>query len=99
MQELYNQLKDQGFAVIAINPHDEVKRIRQFIAKENITIQVALNGVREHNVCKLYGINSFPTDILISSEGKVILLVTGFTDESHNKLKEALRELGFKFPK
>lgn len=90
-QTLYSDLKDDGFAVIAINKVDEAEAIKTYIRQSAITFPIVMGERDVPGVYTSYHIEAYPSTYLLDSEGKIVYRSVG-VDEAG--LLRALKELG-----
>lgn len=77
MQNIYDQYKDQGFVVLAVNitSQDSLTAAKQFVEEYGLTFPILLdtNGV----VAKLYQLRAFPSSFFIDKDGIIQEVVIG----------------------
>ena len=78
MQHLYSEYKNKGFTIVAINTDDEKKVITDYFEKEKLDIPVVMGA--KTSTTKDYKVRSWPTNILLDRNGKVILSIEGFNE-------------------
>ena len=86
MQRLYNNLKEKGLVVVAVDLRDHDRVVRQFVQDLGLTFPVLLD--RDGSVSKSYRVTQIPTSYLIDREGKLVGKVIGPRDWSN---RQALR--------
>ena len=91
LQKLYEQHRDDGLEILAINVSDTEKLIRHYLSKEKVSFRIAL--AKDTDVHTLFGLRGYPTNYLIDGEGTVVWRSTGFDEAS---LRSALAKLGVK---
>jgi thiol-disulfide isomerase/thioredoxin len=92
LQNLYQATKDTGLAVLTINKGDDtIPQIKAFLKASKLTIPCAVNG---DQAVKLYGVQGYPTNYLISPNGKVAYSSSGFGEESFQRLVDEVGKLG-----
>ena len=67
--------KDDGVILIGIDAEEKHTIVEQFINELNLTFPVGIDG--SGDLLKLYGVNGFPTTIVIGADGRVKLYETG----------------------
>ena len=92
-QRLYDELKGEGFTVVAVNKGDAAADVAAYLRKEGLTFPVALGGQDESGVFTKFKVAGFPVTYLLDSEGRVVYRAAG-VDEAG--LIRALKELGLK---
>lgn len=88
--DLQKEYGDQGFRVIGLafevgsNVKTQRSRLKKFAKEMGINYQIYLAGTSSKEAAAAYfpmlnGIMSFPTSILVNSQGKVVAIHTGFS--------------------
>ena len=77
LNAINEKFKNKKFEILSINTWDSKKDISWFCNKHQVTYKVLMNG---KELSEKYGVNLFPTIILIDKEGKV--LYSGGFDKS-----------------
>jgi peroxiredoxin/outer membrane lipoprotein-sorting protein len=94
LQKLYEQFKEKGFDIIAVNANDPEARIQKFIADGGITFPVVMGGEGPHfTIGKEYGVQAFPTNYLVGPDGNILWRGVGFKED---ELIAALEKAGVK---
>lgn len=94
-QKLYEELRDKGFGLVAVNRGDTRERVAEYVSTSKLTFDVVMGGTGEqYTVGRAYGVKAYPTNILIDAEGKVLWRGVGFRDPELKELREALRTAG-----
>jgi len=77
MQEVYDEYKDQGFTVLAVNAtnQDRVKDVQDFVDEYDLTFPILIDQSGE--VSDLYNLRSLPTSYFITPEGTIHKVVIG----------------------
>lgn len=75
MQAAYDQLKDEGFVVIAINELEDLDRVRAHIAEHGHTFPVWMDS--DNKVANMYGVVGLPVSVFIDESGRVREYVKG----------------------
>nr|HWA82341.1 redoxin domain-containing protein [Fimbriimonadaceae bacterium] len=96
LSKLYAEAKDRGLAVLCVNGMDDSDHIRRYFRDEKLgmTSLIAKHDVNPEidEVAWAYGVNAYPTNVLISSSGEVLWVGVGFNLPA---LREALGKAGF----
>jgi peroxiredoxin/outer membrane lipoprotein-sorting protein len=92
-QQLYSELKDQGFSVIAINHVDNADDVKSYARENRLTFPIVMAERDTPGVRGAYHVESYPSTYLLNSEGKIVYRTVGI-DESG--LLRALNELGLR---
>ncbi|MFD1444807.1 thiol-disulfide oxidoreductase ResA [Thermoactinomyces vulgaris] len=75
LQNAYDQYKDQGFEVLAVNIAETDVAVSSFVEQYQLNFPVLLDRNRE--VTELYGIVPIPSSFFIDKEGKIRKIVEG----------------------
>lgn len=77
MQKLYDEYKDQGFVVLAVNMtyQDDPSAVLPFLQENNLTFPVLLDQTGA--VAKSYELRSLPSSYFINREGTIHEVVIG----------------------
>jgi peroxiredoxin/outer membrane lipoprotein-sorting protein len=90
-QELYRDLKDQGFTIVAINGMDAAAEIKSYIKESRISFPIVVGKSEGPGVLSSYRIQTYPSTYLLNSQGKVVYKSVGIDQAG---LLRALKELG-----
>lgn len=94
VEELYQQYKNRGFKVVAVEALQDRERATKFIADKKLTFTFLENGKGESDVVRrLYGVGSFPTSFLIDRQGRVQRSHLGFEPGAEAKLKAEIEQM------
>ena len=75
MQNLYNELKDMDFEIVAVNVGDSEQTARSYIKENNFTFPVLLDSYQA--VAGMYGIRGYPTTFIIDKNGNYLAKFVG----------------------
>ncbi|MBO0999099.1 thiol-disulfide oxidoreductase ResA [Bacillus sp. SD075] len=90
MENQYNNFKDQGVEILAVNVGESDYAVNNFITKHDLTFPVMIDKGRE--VENAYRVDILPVTFLVDKEGKVIDIITGaLTEESIQKYMERIK--------
>ena len=88
LQSLHEKYKDQGLAVIGIDPFDkDAEDLQKFLSKRGVTYTVLLS---DNNFPKNYHVSGYPTMYLLDEKGTIILSQSGYGEGTEQKLEEAI---------
>jgi peroxiredoxin len=94
VEELYQQYKDRGFKVVAVEALQDTERAKRFISDKKLTFVFLENGKGEQDVVRrLYGVGGFPTSFLIDRQGRVQRSHLGFEAGDEAKLKVEIEQM------
>jgi peroxiredoxin len=94
LELLWQDYRDQGFSVLAIESSRDTEVAREFIAEHDLTytcVEDVENG--ESVVSDKLDINSFPNTYLVDREGRIVFAHLGFDEETEARLEEELKKL------
>ncbi len=94
IQKLYNDYKDKGLVVLAINCGEEKKDVEEFIKNNNYTFPVLLD--KEGEVSAMLQVTAIPRLLVLNKDGVVVKDITGYNPENEKILRELLENLGVK---
>jgi len=82
----HNELSDKGLVIIDINNGkiDKLDALKKYVEKEKMTYAVGWD--QGEKTCNAYGVQAYPAQYLINTEGTVVW--EGFAMESDAKLKD-----------
>jgi peroxiredoxin len=93
LQKFYNQYKDQGFSMVAINiVPDQDSMIADWLSQHQYTFPV-LTGATIDSVQKDYGLRMTPSLYLLDSQGKVIFKQSGYKAGDEKNLEDQIRKV------
>jgi peroxiredoxin len=75
MEALYQQFKDAGLEVVAVDLQESVAEVKAFIADNKLTFPVALDT--SGNVGNNYNTQSIPATYIIDRDGKILAQAVG----------------------
>lgn len=75
MQKVYDDLRDQGFVVLAINELEDEERVRSHISDHGHTFPVLLDD--DNRVANMYGVRGLPVSVFVDESGHVTEYVKG----------------------
>lgn len=91
LKEFYAKAKKQGLEILLINSgNDSIPVIKTFLDKAKLTMPVGVNG---KEAVKAYGVQSFPTNYVVDSSGKIIYRSRGFSEDEFKSLASAAEAL------
>lgn len=75
MQKVYDDLRDQGFVVLAVNELEDEQRVRAHISDHGHTFPVLLD--HDNRVANMYGVRGLPVSVFVDESGRVADYVKG----------------------
>ncbi len=95
LQKVYNEFKDRGLGLIAVNTMDSSQDIRRFCRDHPVGFRVGVarrsHGYETDDLSWEYGVAAFPTNVLIGADGKVLWRGIGYNEQ---ELRQALALAG-----
>jgi hypothetical protein len=91
---MYDELKDKGFEIVAVNAEDSEEQILKYIAEERFSFRIVMGGSGDqYTLGKAYGVEAYPTNYLVGPDGKILFRTIGFDEEA---IRAALEKAGVK---
>ncbi len=75
LQAAYDELRDQGLVVLAVNELDDLDRVREHIRERGHTFPVVLD--HDNRVANMYGVVGLPVTVFIDETGRIREYVRG----------------------
>lgn len=95
MQTLYDDLKDDGFTILAVSapnpPRETEQKIRAHVSENNFTFPVLIDA--EYRAYGIYNTGSIPTSYLIDTEGNLVARLTGAIEWDSPEVVDVLTEM------
>lgn len=94
MENVYNELKDEGFVILAVDLAEDKDTVAKFISERNLTFPVLLDT--SGKIGGIYEARSIPTTYIIDREGNILGRAVGvrpWEDESFMTLFRQILEL------
>lgn len=89
LNELQEKLKAEKFKIMSINSYDPKSDVGLFCKNHHVDYPVLLNGKM---IAEKYGVDSFPTFIILDGNGKVIYTQAGYDASVESKIEEIIRK-------
>lgn len=94
LEPLYQEYKDQGLSVIAIEGKRDRERAQKFIEEHGLTYTMLETGEEDDDIVRqTFSIGSYPTSFLVNEEGKIIYVHVGFARGDEEKLEKEIKQL------
>jgi peroxiredoxin len=93
LQKLYHRYKDQGFTLFAISEDNQrtQSRVRPTVRSRKYKFPVLMDP--DQKVGNLFGVRSYPTNVLISPEGKIVMNSQGYRKGDEKKMEAEIVKL------
>jgi thiol-disulfide isomerase/thioredoxin len=87
LQPLYEQYRDQGFEIVAIEYRRDTDRAKTFIDENKLTYTFLENGEDDAEVVRsVFEVQGFPTSYLVDRDGRILYYHLGFDEGDEVKL-------------
>jgi peroxiredoxin/outer membrane lipoprotein-sorting protein len=96
LDTLYRNHQRDGLGIVAIDPIDEPKTVKDYYRSGGFKIETLLKSSTGSDVAKAYGVVAYPTNYILDRDMKIVARYSG---EYQNRTKAKLRELGIPIPK
>jgi len=93
MEALYQDYKDKGFVILAVNVGDSKNKVEKFVAENSLTFPILLDWSK--NVSRQFQVNGLPTTFIIDKNGIITEVVIGtrnWEEDCNSKLISDLLE-------
>lgn len=94
MDKIYQQYKDLGFTILAVNVDEDPADADRFLAAVPVSFPVVYDS--QSKVSEMYKVDAMPTTILIDRDGRKRFLhrgyKVGYEDEYEKQVKQLVRE-------
>lgn len=91
MQRVYEELKGEGFVIVAVNLQEDRKLVKRFLDQYGLTFPVLLD--KTGRVGATYGARSIPTTYLIDREGYIIGRAIGAREWDTPEIQSLFQEI------
>ena len=94
LETLWQQYREDGFQVIAIDSEHDTERSREFITEKNLTYHLVEDTEGDNNVVgdKLE-VFAFPTTYLVDRSGRIFYTHIGFEAGDEATIEEEIKRL------
>jgi peroxiredoxin len=89
MQKLYEEMKKDGFVLLAVNIGESREDVEAFVKKTGLTIPILLDTEKE--VSRTYGASSIPITWIIDKKGNIVGAAQGARVWNSNAIKDLIR--------
>ncbi len=74
--------RDKGVVILGINPHDNAQQIEDFFKYKGVKYN---STFLSKDIAEQYGINAYPTVVIIDQNGKIYKIHEGWDDRNYKK--------------
>jgi cytochrome c biogenesis protein CcmG, thiol:disulfide interchange protein DsbE len=90
MNDMQKRYGAKGFQVVGVNLDQKNEDAKAFLQANPALFDVAFDP--EGKTPKAYGVKGMPTSMLISPDGKVLIVHQGFKDENREELEAQIKQ-------
>ena len=91
MQRVYDDLKDEGFEIVAVDIREDRKLVKKFVKENGYSFPILLD--KSGKVASAYGARSIPTTYIIDREGYVVGRTVGAREWDTEEVKVVFRDI------
>jgi thiol-disulfide isomerase/thioredoxin len=93
LEQLYSNLGDQAFAVLAINQWEDADHVFAYMGDLNVFPSFPILFDPESRVSAEFGVKGLPTSFLLDKQGRVVFRAVGGRDFAHPEVEQTIRSL------
>ncbi len=94
LQALYEEYKDQGLEIVAVDGKRDTERAMKFIEQKGLTYTMLENAEGDDEVVgNIFKVRGYPSSFLIGRDGKVMFFHLGFEEGDEVHLEEEIQSL------
>jgi peroxiredoxin len=91
LKEIYAALKDKGLVIVGVHTVEEAESVPAFVKEQKIDWPIVID--KDDKTGKAFGVEGWPTTVLIDKSGKIVEISDHATKETIEKLlKEDVKE-------
>lgn len=91
MEQLYTELKDEGFTIVAVNSQEPLEQVSAFVDDMGMSFPVLLDSAGK--VGAAYGVRAIPTTYIIDPRGAIRGRMVGTRDWYSPEIISAVKEM------
>ena len=93
LEQLYSELDDQAFAVLAINQWEDADHVFAYMGDLNVIPSFPILFDPESNISADFGVKGLPTSFLLDKQGRVVFRAVGGRAFDHPEVEQTIRSL------
>ncbi|HSH29472.1 MAG TPA: TlpA disulfide reductase family protein [Thiohalobacter sp.] len=93
MEAVYQDLKDQGFRVLALNQWETPDQVFPYMGQLDVYPSFPVLFDRDSSVAEAYGVKGLPTTVLVDKQGRVVYRAVGGRDFNHPEVRRLIERL------
>ena len=91
MEQLYGELRDQGFTILAVNSQEPPEQVSAFVEEAGMSFPVLLDA--EGRIGAVYGVRAISTTYIIGPQGAILGRMVGTRDWNSPEIISLVKEL------
>jgi len=91
LEKLYQDYKDQGFEIVAINMDEEKERAENFLTHYPASFEILRDAQAQW--AEIYGVETMPTSFIIDKKGIIREVHHGFAKADIVEIKQTVKQL------
>ena len=93
LEAIYQDLKDDGFVVIAVNQWESPELVFPYIGQLSVFPTFPIVFDHDGKLSQAYDVKGLPTTFIINKQGNIVYRAIGGRDFNHPEVKKLIREL------
>ena len=94
LEPLYQEYRNQGLQIIAVDSMRDTDRATKFIAKNKLTYPCLENGEGDAEFVRdRFQVTSHPTSFLMDAKGRILYVHVGFSEGDEDKLAKEIEKV------
>ena len=98
MERLSQRLKDQPFAILAINQQEDPEQVFVFTGQLDPSPTFPILFDRNSKVANAWGVLGLPASFIVDPQGRVVYRAMGGREFDHPEIEKAIRKLDLRAP-
>ncbi|MDP1675556.1 MAG: TlpA disulfide reductase family protein [Bacteroidota bacterium] len=93
LQSIYNQYKDKGFSIVAINQDNQksVSKVSSYISSQEYSFYISTDSDGE--IAQQFNVQNIPFSLLFDTNGMIVYKALGYKPGDEKKIEEELEIL------